>query len=125
MKPCFSIMSSVIRMTCITVCMRYVKSVATEIAGTQSTRHHHTQRHYDSLQKQSSTILNQLKHICNMVSLEDYNKKLPSYFNASIGGHARHILDHFHQVLHTGFQHNLKRLNNASMLSATSSTTSS
>lgn len=31
---------------------------------------------------------------------EDYTRKLPVAFNASIGGHYRHCLDHFRSVLH-------------------------
>jgi hypothetical protein len=33
------------------------------------------------------------------VSDEDYIRKLPAVFNASIGGHYRHCLDHFHSLL--------------------------
>ena len=68
-------------------------------------QHHNRTNGYQYLQNQTDTILKQLQGVCNMVSIDDYTKKLPVFYNASIGGHVRHILDHFNQVLITSYSH--------------------
>jgi hypothetical protein len=44
-------------------------------------------------------VLSQGEHLLLSVSDSDYSQKLPVVFNASIGGHYRHCLDHFKSVL--------------------------
>lgn len=43
-------------------------------------------------------ILTQGEHLLGQISDSDYAGKLPIAFNASIGGHYRHCLDHFRSV---------------------------
>lgn len=49
-------------------------------------------------------VLDQGERLLDAVSPDDYSSKMPVAFNASIGGHFRHCLDHF-----TSFQRALDR----------------
>jgi hypothetical protein len=42
----------------------------------------------------------QVEYICQQVSAEDYTRKVPAFYNASIGCHIRHILDHYNRLTH-------------------------
>jgi hypothetical protein len=44
-------------------------------------------------------ILNQGEALLGEIENDDYTRKVPSAFNASIGGHYRHCLDHFRSLL--------------------------
>ena len=44
-------------------------------------------------------VLDQGEILLATLENEDYTRKLPAAFNASIGGHYRHCLDHFHSLL--------------------------
>lgn len=44
-------------------------------------------------------VLNQGEALLGEIASEDYTRKLPAAFNASIGGHYRHCLDHFRSLL--------------------------
>lgn len=44
-------------------------------------------------------ILNQGETLLAEIENSDYTRKLPGAFNASIGGHYRHCLDHFRSLL--------------------------
>ena len=45
-------------------------------------------------------ILAQGESLLRALSLESYTRRVPLAFNASIGGHYRHCLDHFASLLH-------------------------
>lgn len=47
----------------------------------------------------ATEILDQGEHMLRSISLLDYTRRLPVAFNASIGGHYRHCLDHFTSIL--------------------------
>ena len=57
---------------------------------------------YDNplVRSQALVMLAQHTTILNMISCDDYTKKCSKYFDASIGGHIRHSLDHFQRVVH-------------------------
>src|SRR5215216_2615211 len=44
-------------------------------------------------------VLNQGETLLGELDNESYVRKLPAAFNASIGGHYRHCLDHFRSLL--------------------------
>lgn len=44
-------------------------------------------------------VLSQGENLLGEIENERYIRKLPAAFNASIGGHYRHCLDHFHSLL--------------------------
>lgn len=50
----------------------------------------------------ASEILHQGEALLSSISAADYAAKLPEAFNASIGGHYRHCLDHFTSLLDGG-----------------------
>lgn len=64
--------------------------------------YHAKTSHDDDLQlivHQAFNLLEQKRSILNIIKPEDYIKKDPSIFNASVGGHIRHSLDHFNTLL--------------------------
>ena len=48
---------------------------------------------------QALGILSQKRTVLETVNAEDYIRKLPAFFNGSIGAHIRHSLDHFQSLL--------------------------
>ena len=44
-------------------------------------------------------VLSQGETLLGEIENEDYTRKLPEAFNASVGGHYRHCLDHFRSLL--------------------------
>jgi hypothetical protein len=44
-------------------------------------------------------VLGQGETLLGEIANEDYTRKLPAAFNASVGGHYRHSLDHFRSLL--------------------------
>lgn len=52
-------------------------------------------------------ILNQGEALLNEISDESYTRRVPLAFNASIGGHYRHCLDHFRKLLDAARQGDL------------------
>lgn len=47
----------------------------------------------------ASAILQQGEALLNTIPLEPYGRRIPVAFNASVGGHYRHCLDHFASLL--------------------------
>jgi len=54
--------------------------------------------HHELIQAVIET-LNQGELLLSQMSDETYTRKLPAAFNASVGGHYRHCLDHFRSLL--------------------------
>jgi hypothetical protein len=52
-------------------------------------------------------VLNQGEALLSEIENENYIQKLPAAFNASIGGHYRHCLDHFRSLLDSASAGNL------------------
>ena len=52
-------------------------------------------------------ILQQGEALLAEISDASYTRKVPVAFNASIGGHYRHCLDHFRTLLESGMTGNL------------------
>ena len=52
-------------------------------------------------------VLNQAEVLLSEVDDQTYLRKLPAAFNASIGGHYRHCLDHFRSLLDAAREGNL------------------
>src|SRR6516164_8790387 len=65
--------------------------------------------HLDSTELLQSVLeaLAQGESLLMEVSDEDYTRKVPLAFNASIGGHYRHCLDHFRSLLDSASQGHL------------------
>jgi uncharacterized damage-inducible protein DinB len=51
------------------------------------------------IKKHCETVLRQTAYLLEICNDEDYVKKLPDFFNATIGAHIRHLLQHTHHVL--------------------------
>lgn len=45
--------------------------------------------------RQALTVLSQKATVLETISAKDYTRKLPGFFNASVGSHMRHSVDHF------------------------------
>ena len=43
--------------------------------------------------------LENVHSICTTVSAADYSRKLPSFYNGSVGAHVRHILNHYEAIV--------------------------
>ena len=52
-------------------------------------------------------VLNQGEALLSELDDESYVRKLPTAFNASLGGHYRHCLDHFRSLLDAAHEENL------------------
>jgi hypothetical protein len=52
----------------------------------------------DLLSNYAVAPLFQVLFICQHVKLEDYTRPCPSFYNATVGGHVRHILDHYSKL---------------------------
>jgi uncharacterized damage-inducible protein DinB len=48
---------------------------------------------------QALTVLHQQEYVLDLIKKEDYSQKVPQIFNSAIGGHLRHILDHYNALL--------------------------
>lgn len=53
---------------------------------------------YDMLMTHAKTVLQQQIYLLTAISDEDYVKKCPNYYNASVASHIRHSLDHFNAI---------------------------
>ncbi|MBL9135167.1 MAG: hypothetical protein JNK85_04835 [Verrucomicrobiales bacterium] len=56
--------------------------------------------------RSAGTVLDQGEELLRLLTVEEYQRRHPHAFNASIGGHYRHCLDHFLSVVNardTGF----------------------
>ena len=51
------------------------------------------------IKKHCETVLCQTSYLLEECNDEDYVKMLPQFFNATIGAHIRHLLQHIHHVL--------------------------
>lgn len=51
------------------------------------------------IKKHCETVLLQTQYLLEMCNDEDYVTRLPQFFNATIGAHIRHSLQHVHHVL--------------------------
>ena len=66
---------------------------------------------FDLLIENAKKVLTDKILILSNVSPEDYRRKLPMFYNASIGEHMRHSLDHYCEVLVTAVEKNMKIVN--------------
>ncbi len=47
----------------------------------------------------AKSVLQQKKRLLDMISAHDYVKKLPEYYNSSIGEHVRHSTQHYQKLI--------------------------
>lgn len=57
---------------------------------------------HDLIKRQSISVLNQGRQALLMLKTSDYGIRCSNFYNASVGGHIRHILDHYQRVVYSG-----------------------
>lgn len=64
-------------------------------------RHRFSTSAHELIKRQGVSVLNQGRDALLMLQSSDYIKKCPNFYNASVGGHMRHILDHYQRVVYS------------------------
>lgn len=80
-----------------------IRKLANPVSASSVNRLYHAKTSHDDdlnlIVHQAFTLLEQKRSILKLIKPEDYVKKDPSIFNASVGGHIRHSLDHYHAMI--------------------------
>src|ERR1700739_1983382 len=53
------------------------------------------------IKRQAISVLKQERQALVMLAPDDYIKKCPTFFNASVGSHVRHLMDHYDRVVYS------------------------
>lgn len=64
-------------------------------------KRHVSSSHFELIKRQSVSVLRQGREALSMLKVSDYTIRSPAFYNASVGGHMRHILDHYQRVVYS------------------------